>query len=163
MSAEDWVGLPASVIDRSAIDCHSKSACGLAGESSAGRVTPFGAIRPKNRRKTSRRLTSDPIRTSLGLLPSGPDPVGEWLVHRQSPAPYLGPKAPESKRGICRHARENEAPSKPGRPRQTGTLRNTGSSAFADEDALIRHCERCSFRHTGPKPSTKRWTHLEPL
>src|SRR5512139_2513844 len=50
--------------------------------------------------KTGRRLTSDPIRTSLGLLPSGPDPVGEWLVHRQSPGPYLGPKAPESKRGI---------------------------------------------------------------
>ena len=43
-------------------------------------------------------MTSDPIRTSLGLLPSGPDPVGEWLVHRQSPGPYLGPKAPESKR-----------------------------------------------------------------
>jgi diadenosine tetraphosphate (Ap4A) HIT family hydrolase len=24
---------------------------------------------------------------SLGLLPSGPDPVGEWLVHRQPPGP----------------------------------------------------------------------------
>src|SRR5205809_6818282 len=48
--------------------------------------------------KTGRRLTSDPIRTSLGLLPSGPDPVGEWLVHRQSPGPYLGPKGRESKR-----------------------------------------------------------------
>jgi hypothetical protein len=53
--------------------------------------------------KTGRRLTSDPIRTSLGLLPSGPDPVGEWLVHRQSPGPYLGPKPPESKRGVGRH------------------------------------------------------------
>jgi len=53
--------------------------------------------------KTGRRLTSDPIRTSLGLLPSGPDPVGEWLVHRQSPGPYLGPKEVESKRGGCRH------------------------------------------------------------
>ena len=31
------------------------------------------------------RLTSDPNRSSLGLLPSGPDPVGEWLVHRQPP------------------------------------------------------------------------------
>src|SRR3954463_9323562 len=49
--------------------------------------------------KTSRRLTSDPIRISLGLLPSGPDPIGEWLVHRQSPGPYFGPKALESKRG----------------------------------------------------------------
>jgi hypothetical protein len=26
---------------------------------------------------------------SLGLLPSGPDPVGEWCVHRQPPGPYL--------------------------------------------------------------------------
>src|SRR6476660_8580668 len=56
--------------------------------------------------KTGRRLTSDPIRTSLGLLPSGPDPVGEWLVHRQSPGPYLGPKRPESKRA---HDRSNPA------------------------------------------------------
>jgi len=26
---------------------------------------------------------------SLGLLPSGPDPVGEWCVHRQPPSIYL--------------------------------------------------------------------------
>ena len=26
---------------------------------------------------------------SLGLLPSGPDPVGEWNVHRQPPARYV--------------------------------------------------------------------------
>src|SRR5437899_1871657 len=58
-------------------------------------------------RKTGRRLTSDPIRTSLGLLPSGPDPVGEWLVHRQSPSPYLGPKGPESKRGGAASRCEN--------------------------------------------------------
>ena len=36
------------------------------------------------------RLTSDPNRSSLGLLPSGPDPVGEWLVHCQSPGPIWG-------------------------------------------------------------------------
>src|SRR3954469_4385390 len=54
-------------------------------------------------RKTGRRLTSDPIRTSLGLLPSGPDPVGEWLVHRQSPGHYLGLKGEESKRGLYCH------------------------------------------------------------
>jgi hypothetical protein len=65
--------------------------------------------------KTGRRLTSDPIRTSLGLLPSGPDPVGEWLVHRQSPGAYLGPKAPESKRGGIRvEARKPSIPSWPG-------------------------------------------------
>src|ERR1700691_3999809 len=102
--------MPASVIDRSAIDCLSKPACGTRNKSGARTECDFCAIRSK----TGRRLTSDPIRTSLGLLPSGPDPVGEWLVHRQSPGPYLGPKAPESKRGICRHARENEATSKPG-------------------------------------------------
>src|SRR4051794_8222035 len=63
---------------------------------------------PRNDSGASGRLTSDPSRTSLGLLPSGPDPVGEWLVHRQSPGPYLGPKAPESKRrggGIRQGAR----------------------------------------------------------
>src|SRR4029077_13769667 len=27
---------------------------------------------------------------SLGLLPSGPDPVGEWLVHRQPPVSISG-------------------------------------------------------------------------
>jgi hypothetical protein len=36
---------------------------------------------------------------SLGLLPSGPDPVGEWLVHRQPPGPYIGRAGAESKRG----------------------------------------------------------------
>ena len=36
---------------------------------------------------------------SLGLLPSGPDPVGEWLVHRQPPAFYIGRMGVESKPG----------------------------------------------------------------
>src|SRR5579864_1392214 len=31
---------------------------------------------------------------SLGLLPSGPDPVGEWLVHRQPPARLYRPGRP---------------------------------------------------------------------
>ena len=39
---------------------------------------------------------------SLGLLPSGPDPVGEWLVHRQPPVTYIGRGRPESKRGRFR-------------------------------------------------------------
>src|SRR5262249_11799147 len=34
---------------------------------------------------------------SLGLLPSGPDPVGEWLVPRQPPGTYIGPIKRESK------------------------------------------------------------------
>jgi hypothetical protein len=29
---------------------------------------------------------------SLGLLPSGSDPVGEWLVHRQPPAHLYRPR-----------------------------------------------------------------------
>src|SRR5262249_24673717 len=45
------------------------------------------------------RLTSDPNRSSLGLLPSGPDPVGEWLVPRQPPGIYIGPTGSESKHG----------------------------------------------------------------
>ena len=32
----------------------------------------------------------DPCRGSLGLLPSGPDPVGEWLVHHQPPGLHIG-------------------------------------------------------------------------
>ncbi len=32
----------------------------------------------------------DPCRGSLGLLPSGPDPVGEWLVHHQPPGFHIG-------------------------------------------------------------------------
>src|SRR5262245_41381508 len=45
-----------------------------------------------------RRLTSDPNRSSLGLLPSGPDPVGEWLVHRQPPSLYIGGTRRDCKR-----------------------------------------------------------------
>src|SRR5258705_5398296 len=79
--------------------------------------------------KTGRRLTSDPIRTSLGLLPSGPDPVGEWLVHRQSPGPYLGPKGPESKRDG---------------PALTALVREQGKALVA------RHARLCSGH---PRPS----------
>src|SRR6202140_1426348 len=82
-------------MDRSAIDCLS---AGFA-ELIRNQAQAAGSrILRDSLGKTGRRLTSDPIRTSLGLLPSGPDPVGEWLVHRQSPGPYLGPKGPESKR-----------------------------------------------------------------
>jgi hypothetical protein len=53
---------------------------------------------PRNDSGASGRLTSDPSRSSLGLLPSGPDPVGEWLVHRQPPGFYIGRTKRESKR-----------------------------------------------------------------
>src|ERR1700694_113938 len=59
-------------------------------------MSPSCAIRSK---KTGRRLTSDPIRTSLGLLPSGPDPVGEWLLHRHSPRAFFGAKGARNRGG----------------------------------------------------------------
>jgi hypothetical protein len=41
----------------------------------------------------------DPCRGSLGLLPSGPDPVGEWLVHHQPPTFHIGNSPDECKGG----------------------------------------------------------------
>src|SRR5215470_6692801 len=41
------------------------------------------ALRMRERWEADER----PEPRSLGLLPSGPDPVGEWLVHRQPPVP----------------------------------------------------------------------------
>src|ERR1700722_13283914 len=93
-------GAPASVIDRSATLIVSRSRLADKEQNPAQDGIAHLA---RFAQKTGRRLTSDPIRTSLGLLPSGPDPVGEWLVHRQSPGPYLGPKATESKPGIGCH------------------------------------------------------------
>ena len=34
---------------------------------------------------------------SLGLLPSGSDPVGEWYVHHQPPAPSIAEGVPKNK------------------------------------------------------------------
>src|SRR5215469_18836528 len=45
------------------------------------------------------RLTSDPNRCSLGLLPSGSDPVGEWFVHRQPPGVISAAAAQKASRG----------------------------------------------------------------
>jgi NAD+ diphosphatase len=44
-----------------------------------------------------READERPEPRSLGLLPSGPDPVGEWLVHRQPPGPYICRGCAESK------------------------------------------------------------------
>ncbi|MDI3470198.1 MAG: hypothetical protein OJF62_002261 [Pseudolabrys sp.] len=54
-------------------------------------------------RATNRRWEADerPEPCSLGLLPSGPDPVGEWFVHCQPPGPYIGPSGGESKQPNC--------------------------------------------------------------
>jgi hypothetical protein len=60
---------------------------------------------------------------SLGLLPSGPDPVGEWCVHRQPPDGYLDEdamdckgarrrkrKLPDKRVGVGRRASEPHQP-----------------------------------------------------
>jgi hypothetical protein len=47
---------------------------------------------------------------SLGLLPSGPDPVGEWNVHRQPPAPYIGESDADYKRDAVELARPRAPP-----------------------------------------------------
>src|SRR5690349_21891456 len=51
-------------------------------------VLPLSApARTLSRFVSGNRWEADerPDPCSLGLLPSGPDPVGEWLVHRQPP------------------------------------------------------------------------------
>lgn len=100
-----------------------------------------------SRSKNSRRLTSDPIRISLGLLPSGPDPIGEWLVHRQSPGAYLGPKAPESKRGAPACAALSSGLSNPRK-----------SCAFAVDNGLIRHRDSRPSRSRTPDKRARRRT-----
>jgi len=40
---------------------------------------------------------NDPCRYSLGLLPSGPDPIGEWRVHHQPPAVHIANSGTKSK------------------------------------------------------------------
>src|SRR4029079_5829257 len=65
-------------------------------------------IVPSARRRATRGLIANKSRNwweaderpeprPLGLLPSGPDPVGEWPVHRQPPGVYIRPINRESK------------------------------------------------------------------
>ncbi len=62
---------------------------------------------------------------SLGLLPSGPDPVGEWLVHRQPPGPYIGRGGGESKLATgVRHAWK----AKPAQPSSATNIRRTATA-----------------------------------
>ncbi len=48
---------------------------------------------------------------SLGLLPSGPDPVGEGNVHRQPPACYIGDLVAENKWAVGRRGWGGREPS----------------------------------------------------
>jgi hypothetical protein len=58
----------------------------------------FGCVRPESDRAVAGprnvgwEADERPEPRSLGLLPSGPDPVGEWLVHRQPPAHLYRPR-----------------------------------------------------------------------
>src|SRR5258705_3936691 len=107
-------------------------------KSSAGGVA---AVLRDSLGKTGRRLTSDPIRTSLGLLPSGPDPVGEWLVHRQSPGPYFGPKGSESKRAGAGFKVENTPGSSwPGLTRPSTSCFSTPSRQDLDVPVQAPAC-----------------------
>lgn len=54
----------------------------------------------KTMRKKVGGWHGDPCRNSLGLLPSGPDPVGEWLVHHQPPAVHIVNLSAKSKQKI---------------------------------------------------------------
>src|SRR6185437_8582972 len=58
---------------------------------------PTNARGPRFRKNFGWEADERPDPCSLGLLPSGPDPVGEWLVHCQPPAAYIGPIKVESK------------------------------------------------------------------
>ena len=52
----------------------------------AGRLICHGMLGDQDR---GGRLDGQPVPISLGLLPSGPDPVGERYVRRQPPARYM--------------------------------------------------------------------------
>src|SRR5712675_2627873 len=94
-----------------------RSAEGLT-SSGAGFARPIRGASPRVVCEFGGRLTSDPNRSSLGLLPSGPDPVGEWLVHRQPPAQYIGGTEGECKRPLLRQVtpRRAAAGDKPSMP-----------------------------------------------
>jgi len=64
-----------------------------------------------------READERPEPRSLGLLPSGPDPVGEWFVHRQPPGPLYLPPLP--------------------RKQATHRARNPGAAILSHE---LHHC-----------------------
>ncbi len=62
------------------------------------------ALRMRERWEADER----PEPRSLGLLPSGPDPVGEWLVHCQPPAPISAQRNENASGGEPRSACRRE-------------------------------------------------------
>src|ERR1700730_18988897 len=91
---------------------------------------PVPTFRDHAQMLDSGRLTSDPNRSSLGLLPPGPDPVGEWLVHRQPPAAYIGRTRRERKLRALRHGTFHafRAPIRTCRPARCAGLASVRSS-----------------------------------
>ena len=100
-----------------AVFARQHAIAGAAGASPRSRPVGFAVslIVPSDRRPRRRAVRFAEIRweaderpdpCSLGLLPSGPDPVGEWLVHRQPPGTYIGRTGGESKQAArSAHAR----------------------------------------------------------
>src|SRR6218665_1779614 len=74
---------------------------GLLGLPSTARLE---AQRAKAAEKRVGGWHDDPCRGSLGLLPSGPDPVGEWLVHHQPPGLHIGNILSKSKPSLQKTA-----------------------------------------------------------
>ncbi len=79
---------------------------------------------------------------SLGLLPSGPDPVGEGCVHRQPPARYMGDLAAENKRGGCLRRRVFQARQPPLRGARTraGRAWTDSRTGLSTQRALEADC-----------------------
>ncbi len=69
-----------------------------------------GELRGRSVREEGGRLVRDPRPGSLGLLPSGSDPIGEWLVHRQPPGVYIVRKDRFGKPGVVMGTRSLPAP-----------------------------------------------------
>jgi hypothetical protein len=75
----------------------------IGGSVRASRLVPgFRCAQSGVRRGRGWEADERPEPRSLGLLPSGPDPVGEWLAHRQPPGPYIGRSGWESKSSLPR-------------------------------------------------------------
>ena len=64
------------------------------------RVAARTGSRPVRSAKPGGRLDERPASGSLGLLPSGSDPVGEGYVHRQPPKPIMEPRTANYNRPI---------------------------------------------------------------
>ena len=76
---------------------------------------------------------------SLGLLPSGPDPVGEWFVHRQPPAPISAVPRAKASRGLQNEGCKTSAERSPAdRQRDAMPMISDPSAGWALDPQLER-------------------------